>query len=213
MSVAAEDRPQPEILSASYYRARYYDPTPGRFVNEDPLAFHAGANFYSYVWNSTPNLSDPSGQFPTWWHHDETLKLAKDVFGPKCADKAQAVADANAAVDSPWWSLLNPLGSAWQYGGPHFPIGKSGDSLVSNAIATCNPKSLGSALHTLQDGFAHPSGPLGPLLHVVTGPLYDWPGGANAAAASGATRAALQAFKDKCLTCCQGGSTSQLVSQ
>jgi hypothetical protein len=69
-----------------------------------------------------------------------------------------------------------------------------GDMLVGNAIATCNIKSLGSALHTLQDGYAHPPGPLGPLLHVITGPLYDWPGGASGAAAAGATRAALQAF-------------------
>jgi|SRR5579862_570067 len=213
MLVAARHSAYSENRVGSYYRARYYDSNAGRFVSEDPLGFHAGVNFYSYVWNAVPNLSDSSGQFPTWWHHDETLKLAKDVFGPKCADKAQAVANADAAVDHPWWGLLNPLGSAWQYGGPHFPVGSNGDMLVGNAIATCNLKSLGSALHTLQDGFAHPSGPSGPLLHLITGALYDFPGGASGAAASGATRAALQAFKDKCLSCCQGGSTTQLVSQ
>jgi RHS repeat-associated protein len=25
-----------------YYRARYYDPTPGRFLTEDPKGFRAG---------------------------------------------------------------------------------------------------------------------------------------------------------------------------
>ena len=47
-----------------YYRARYYDPISGRFRSEDPTRFKSGTNFYNYVWNSAPNLSDPTGQFP-----------------------------------------------------------------------------------------------------------------------------------------------------
>lgn len=36
--------------SWSYYRARYYDPTVGRFLNEDPSSFESDdLNFYSYV--------------------------------------------------------------------------------------------------------------------------------------------------------------------
>lgn len=196
-----------------FYRARYYDSGVGRFVSEDPIRFDAGTNFYSYVRNAGSNFSDPFGQFPTWWHRDETYQLAKDVFGPKCADDAKTVAAADGGVDSPWWSLLNPVGSAWQYGGPHFPVGGYSDLLVSNAISACNLNSLGRALHSLQDAFAHPSGPLGPLLHLVTINLSDMLGGANAAAAAGATRAALQDFKDKCLPCCGGGSTTQLMAQ
>jgi RHS repeat-associated protein len=37
-----------------YYRARYYDPSVGRFVSEDPVGFSAGMNFYRYVHNSPP---------------------------------------------------------------------------------------------------------------------------------------------------------------
>src|SRR2546427_4850571 len=44
-----------------YYRARYYDPTVGRFLNEDPVHFQAGTNFYAYVMNDPIILSDPSG--------------------------------------------------------------------------------------------------------------------------------------------------------
>jgi RHS repeat-associated protein len=34
-----------------YYRARYYDPSAGRFVSEDPAGFFGGFNFYTYVEN------------------------------------------------------------------------------------------------------------------------------------------------------------------
>jgi len=45
-----------------YYRARYYDPEIGRFLNEDPLGFAAGdVNFYAYVSNNPVNGNDPSG--------------------------------------------------------------------------------------------------------------------------------------------------------
>lgn len=47
--------------SRKIYRARYYDPSNGRFLNEDPLGFGGGLNFYSYVGNDPVDLIDPSG--------------------------------------------------------------------------------------------------------------------------------------------------------
>ena len=47
--------------SLYYSRARYYDPKPGRFLSEDPLAFGQGVNFYAYVGNNPINLIDPTG--------------------------------------------------------------------------------------------------------------------------------------------------------
>ena len=45
-----------------YYRARHYDPTTGRFLQEDPIGFAGGdVNLYRYVRNSPINLADPSG--------------------------------------------------------------------------------------------------------------------------------------------------------
>jgi RHS repeat-associated protein len=43
------------------YRARYYDPAVGRFLNEDPRDFDSDVNFYAYVYNSPLNFTDPSG--------------------------------------------------------------------------------------------------------------------------------------------------------
>ena len=51
----------PENPQVSYYRARYYNPTVGRFLTEDPMAFDAGINFYSYTLNSPLNFRDPGG--------------------------------------------------------------------------------------------------------------------------------------------------------
>ncbi len=45
----------------SYYRARYYDPRSGRFLNEDRLGFEGGVNFYRYAGNSPVLWIDPSG--------------------------------------------------------------------------------------------------------------------------------------------------------
>ncbi len=46
-----------------YYRARYYDPTAGRFITQDPLLFGGGdANFYAYVGGDPVYYADPSGK-------------------------------------------------------------------------------------------------------------------------------------------------------
>jgi len=45
-----------------YYRARYNDPTSGRFISQDPSGFSAGdANLYRYTGNSPTNATDPTG--------------------------------------------------------------------------------------------------------------------------------------------------------
>jgi RHS repeat-associated protein len=44
-----------------YYRARYYDPTTGRFISEDPIAFAGGVNRYAYALANPVVLSDASG--------------------------------------------------------------------------------------------------------------------------------------------------------
>jgi RHS repeat-associated protein len=46
-----------------FYRARYYDPSIGRFLSEDPIRFGGGINFYRYVQNNPINLIDPLGLY------------------------------------------------------------------------------------------------------------------------------------------------------
>src|SRR5579884_4247744 len=44
-----------------FSRARYYDPSTGRFLSEDPIGCNGGFNFYRYVGNSSTNLVDQLG--------------------------------------------------------------------------------------------------------------------------------------------------------
>ena len=49
-------------LGIYYYRARWYDPSSGRFISQDPIGFSAGdANLYRYVGNAPGDGTDPSG--------------------------------------------------------------------------------------------------------------------------------------------------------
>ena len=45
-----------------YYRARYYSPALGRFLQTDPVGYTAGLNWYAYVGNDPVNATDPSGE-------------------------------------------------------------------------------------------------------------------------------------------------------
>ncbi len=52
---------EPDATGLIYYRARYYDPTIGRFISRDPAGMPDGVNRYAYVGNDPVNFTDPSG--------------------------------------------------------------------------------------------------------------------------------------------------------
>ncbi|MFP8883822.1 RHS repeat-associated core domain-containing protein [Streptomyces mangrovi] len=47
-----------------YHRNRYYDPTAGRFVSEDPIGHAGGTNLYQYALSSPTTYTDPTGNSP-----------------------------------------------------------------------------------------------------------------------------------------------------
>jgi RHS repeat-associated protein len=81
-----------------YLRARYYDPTAGRFLSRDPFAGLAGVpqslNRYPYVLNNPVLYRDPYG----YWGLGDVVDKARDVGGAiGCGIKTGAEATAQVA--------------------------------------------------------------------------------------------------------------------
>ena len=72
------------LTGLQYNRGRYYDPSTGRWISQDPMGFDAGdSNLYRYVNNDPTSATDPSGLDAL---ADLTNQLSKDdwmlVYAP-----------------------------------------------------------------------------------------------------------------------------------
>ncbi len=96
--LAAAPGADPESANR-YYRARYYDPTIGRFLSEDPVGLREGPNFYAYVHDNPINKVDPSGK----WTDAEQSFCSDPRNWKACRDIAVCAAIATYTVWGTTW--------------------------------------------------------------------------------------------------------------
>lgn len=92
---------EPDATGFIYFRARFYDPTMGRFTQRDPIGFGGGLNPYTYVSNSPQNFTDPLG----------LVQAAVSV------GSSQASAyGGNSSSDGGLWSTVSDAASSLSWG-------------------------------------------------------------------------------------------------
>lgn len=88
---------EPDATGLIYYRARYYDPSVGRFTARDPVGYLDGFNRYAYVGNNPVNFTDPLGL------------TAQGPLGIQFASQ-------NSSYYSGGQGVLDPAGNGYRYG-------------------------------------------------------------------------------------------------
>ncbi|MGH6645595.1 RHS repeat-associated core domain-containing protein [Aquabacterium sp.] len=89
-----------------YYRARYYDPTLGRFLGRDPIGLEGGINAYAYVDNNPVNFTDPSGLY--------AKSISNTLSG--VGSTISNYYDTTVSGTKTFASNLDPLGALDQFG-------------------------------------------------------------------------------------------------
>src|SRR5204863_8189922 len=91
-----------------YYRARYYEPTNGRFLSEDPMGVFGGTDFYIYVENNPITGNDPTGLFTI--RNEIVLQFAGDIDTLCGTHSAGACTKAQALLSV----ICECFGSVWK---------------------------------------------------------------------------------------------------
>jgi len=113
-----------------YYRARFYDSVLGRFLQEDPIRFAGGLNFYAYVSNNPVVLSDPLGLCPG--DRKKCMeKFLRDNYGDFVADKLIPSFSVGSLLTDTWEYLKSAVEALAVKGGIAYGIGAVGGYLVS----------------------------------------------------------------------------------
>jgi RHS repeat-associated protein len=170
-----------------YYRARYYDPSVGRFISEDPLAFSVGENFYRYV-NNRPTLAiDSSGLVTVIPLPDANIHTLPDI-DPSCGTTAGGCNKVGYSVD---WTGCDSCTHT-----PSFTITLNGAIFVASGPfpykgRTPADRSVVSTATALAHEQRHTDDKVNAIVPIFRGAEHPFP--SQAACEDAASAAALQA--------------------
>jgi RHS repeat-associated protein len=156
--------------SLYYYRIRYYDPGTGRFLNQDPLGFSQGPNFYTYTGNNPTLFTDSFGLWLPSGH--ETL--TREAMGGFHDYMTDITVAANLHIDRGENFFNSPQ---HYFPGTAVKANKWIWSNIGLALESSNLTSsltyLGYALHTVQDKWSHYMPNKGYIAHAIDYLLND----------------------------------------
>ena len=94
---------EPDETGLIYYRARYYDPSIGRFTQRDPAGFIDGINRYAYAANNPITNIDPTGRSiaPPTYQPSSSYYLSNSVLGGGVADLGGMSVEAQRSAYQP----------------------------------------------------------------------------------------------------------------
>ncbi len=162
-----------------YYRARYYDPAVGRFLDEDPA--RDGSNFYGYVQKSPIGSTDPLGLWNTYTHsalYWNALRACLSKGDIWQIQRASQLLDA--ATQGPWLAEVHSMKAPWEEDDARALLKIS--NFVNDNIADAQARylagdafwlsSFANALHTITDSTSP--------MHMRNGHPLSWPTYPNA---------------------------------
>jgi len=129
-----------------YYRARYYKPDIGRFLQTDPIGYRGGLNLYTYCKNNPVNWTDPWGLAREQDHDNFSINPEPGKYGGY--DKKN--------------DPLNPFNTM-----NHFGNLSDVEKDMDNDIETGKRGCFNDHMHQGQDAITNGSGPLAVVGHMV----------------------------------------------